>query len=137
MGEIIKLLAELVNRIHDILAIIFGILGIQLSDKRLHFIIFGGFGIFMFIIVDWTFKKISKWSISAISFIYTFTFLTVLALNVEIEQKITGSGNMEFQDIVAGVLGFLAMFVIYVAIRIIIVLGIKIYKKYSKREIEN
>ena len=135
MGEVIRLLADLTNDIHDVVEKILNVIGIELSDKTLHFILFGFLGILMFFIVNAVFKWISKWSISAISFIYTFTFLAVLALSVEIQQKITGRGNMEFNDIVAGLLGFLALIGIYVIVRGIIYYVKRFYKKSQKSEI--
>ncbi len=132
MGEVIRLLADLVNEIHDILDKILKVIGIELSDKALHFILFGFMGMFMFLAVNAVFKRISKWSISAISFIYTFTFLAVLALSIEIEQKITGRGNMEFNDIVAGLLGFLALIGVYAIIQGVIYYLKRVYKKGEK-----
>lgn len=129
MGEIIKLLAYLANEVHDILDKILEVIGLDLSDKTLHFIFFGFLGVVMFLVVNIVFRWISKWSIELISFIYTFTFLAVLALSIEIQQKITGRGNMEFNDIVAGLLGFVTFTGIYAVIRGAIYHIIKIYKK--------
>lgn len=137
MGRIIRLLAELINQGHDTLSLIFDILGIQISDKTLHFMVFGFFGILMFLVVDVIFKWISKWSITAISFIYTFTFLSIFALSVEIQQKITGRGNMEFDDILAGIVGFIVMFGVYIIIRLCIFYGKKLYAEHKGREVEH
>lgn len=134
VGEVIRLLAGLINEIHDVVDKILNVIGIELSDKTLHFILFGFLGILMFFTVDVVFKWISKWSISAISFIYTFTFLAVLALSIEIQQKITGRGNMEFNDIVAGLLGFLALIGVYASARGIIYYVKRFYKKSQKSE---
>ncbi|HWQ42379.1 MAG TPA: hypothetical protein VN456_10155, partial [Desulfosporosinus sp.] len=60
-----------------------------------------------------------RYSLTAISFIYTFTILVVLVFAIEIEQKITGRGHMEFQDIVEGLWGFLVAFAIYLGFVII------------------
>ncbi len=56
----------------------------------------------------------------AISFIYTFTVLVVFVFAIEIEQKLTGRGNMEFQDIVEGLWGFIVAFAIYLWFIIIV-----------------
>ncbi|WP_202708945.1 VanZ family protein [Sporosalibacterium faouarense] len=135
MGKVIKMMAELVNLGHDMIQLILSIIGVQVSDKSLHFIIFGIIGMIMFLIVDITFKWISKWSITAISFIYTFTFLAIFALSVEIQQKITGRGNMEFNDIVAGILGFVTLFGAYAFVRLCIVFGKKAY--YKRKNIDS
>ena len=91
--------------------------------------IFGISGILLFIFIDIMFKWISKWSITAISFIYTITCLIILVLAIEIQQKITGRGNMEFNDALASILGFLAFFGAYVIIRAIVWVTIKLYKR--------
>ncbi|MEK1830761.1 hypothetical protein AAAC51_22150 [Priestia megaterium] len=59
------------------------------------------------------FKLLSKWkfSITAISFIYTLTVMLVLVFAIEIQQGITTRGNMEFDDAIAGLWGFLVFLV--------------------------
>ncbi len=129
MGEVIKLLANIINELHDNLVILLQLLGLSLTDKELHFWIFGVFGIAFFFSVDVVFKWIAKWSITALSFIYTITFLIIMVLAIEIQQKITGRGNMEFNDAVASILGFLAIFGVYVIIRVLVYFGMKFYRK--------
>lgn len=129
MANIIKFIVNIINQVHDKLIILLELLGLHFTDKELHFWVFGICGIILFISVDIVFKWISKWSITAISFIYTITFLIIMVLAIEIQQKITGRGNMEFNDAVASILGFLAFFVVYVMIRVAIWFMIKLYKK--------
>lgn len=126
----LKLIAEMVNNIHDGIINIYRILGIPYTDKALHFWIMGGIGLGIFFLTDALFKWVAKLSISVISFIYTFTVLVVLVFTLEIVQKITGRGNMEFLDIIAGLWGFMAVFSGYLVVRMIIY-GIKklLYKK--------
>ena len=71
-------------------------------------------------IVNKSFKYLVRYSLTAISFIYTFTVLVVLVFAIEIGQKLTGRGNMEFQDIVEGLWGFLVAFAIYLGIVIVV-----------------
>lgn len=71
----------------------------------------------IFILTDYIFKRLSKWNISIISFIYTFTVLIVIVFSIEIEKRITKRGNMELSDIVAGLWGFIAMIAIYILLR--------------------
>lgn len=122
MGETIKLIAEIVNELHDILIVLTTALGFEFSDKQLHFWIIGIIGIFLFFLVQISFKWISKWSISTLSFVYTFTVLVVLVFAIEIQQKITDRGNMEFQDAVMGLWGFIFFFSIYIIFRLLIYL---------------
>ena len=120
MGQAVKLLAGLVNNIHDGLILILGTLGLNLTDKDMHFWVIGIIGIVIFFITDIIFKVLSKWNISAVSFVYTFTVLLVLVFAVEIEQKITGRGNMEFKDAAVGLKGFLFLFSIYLLIILLV-----------------
>lgn len=118
MSTIFKYLVVMTNDIHDYIAKGLKLLMPNLNDKDLHFLVIGIIGLFIFILTDYIFRKLSKWNISIISFIYTFTVLIVIVFSIEIEQKITKRGNMEFADIVAGLWGFFAMVGIYIALRI-------------------
>lgn len=118
IAQIIKLLAQLVNNIHDDLIIVFKSFGLNLSDKDMHFWVIGVIGIFIFLITNVLFKWLSKYSVSAVSFIYTFTVLVVLVFAVEIQQKITGRGNMELEDATIGLKGFIYFFLVYLGINL-------------------
>lgn len=135
MTAIIKFLMEIVNNVHDLLQVIFKKFGWGFNDKQLHFIIIGVIGILIFAITQTLFKWLSKYSITAISFIYTFTVLIVIVFAIEIGQKITSRGNMEFADIVAGVLGFMYLFIIYLIIKLIIYMAkqLKMGKRKGKK----
>ena len=79
-------------------------------------------GMMLFFAVHFVFKRLAKWSITAISFIYVFTVMTVLGFAIEIGQKITGTGEMDFRDIVAGLYGVLLFFAIYTVYRVAVIL---------------
>lgn len=113
---LLKQMSNVVNNIHDIIMNLSKLFGFNFTDKQLHFIVIGFIGIILYFITNAVFKKLAKLSIRIISFIYTLTVLIVLVFGLEIEQKITGRGNMEFADIVAGLWGFLFIFAIYVFI---------------------
>jgi hypothetical protein len=112
MKEVIKILAEVVNQLHDMIMHAFSRMGFQLSDKDLHFWIMGFIGIFVFFFVYLAFKLMEtlKWSTAIFSFIYTFTVMVVLVFAIEIQQAITNRGNMDFVDAVIGLWGFLVFF---------------------------
>lgn len=76
------------------------------------------------ILFSWCFRvqAAGRRSITAISFIYVFTVMTVLGLAIEIGQKITGTGDMDFRDVVAGLYGVLAFFAVYTVYRLIVLL---------------
>lgn len=120
----LKLITSLVNYLHDKLILLTRSLGFQLNDKQLHFWVVGLIGILFFLVVNKIFERIARYSIRLISFIYTFTVLVIVVFAIEIEQKITGHGNMEFLDIVQGLWGFLIAFFLYLIIRMLF-LGIK------------
>jgi len=120
MRILLKSLAGLVNYLHDLILVVSKTLGLGLSDKDLHFWVIGALGLFIFILSDFIFRLLARWSISAISFIFTLTFLIVFVFAVEIEQAITGRGNMEFTDITMGLYGFLVFAAIYLVLKTLI-----------------
>ncbi len=127
MGKMLQLTSFIINEFHDLLIKIFDVLGCNFDDKQLHFIIIGIIGIIMYLIVNQIFKALSKISIEVVSFVYTFTVLVVIVFAIEIEQKITGRGAMDFADIVAGLWGFIYIFSFYVLVKVTIYLLKKLY----------
>ena len=91
---------------------------LMLDDKALHFIVMAMIGMVLFFMVHFVFKRLAKWSITVISFIYVFTVMTGLGFAIEIGQRITGTGAMDFHDIVAGLYGVLAFFTVYSVYRL-------------------
>ena len=88
-----------------------------ISDKWLHFIIIGVLGMMMIAVIYPMFKELARHNkIMTITWIYVFTMLVVITFSIEIGQKITNTGNMEFADIAAGLVGFLSMFVVMLVI---------------------
>jgi hypothetical protein len=132
MGEVIKFLTEAVNTFHDLLILIVAGLGFEINDKQLHFWIMGILGMGILFVVHPLFKWIAKWNILSLSFVYTFTVLVVIVFAIEIQQKITNRGNMEFQDAVIGLWGFLVFFFIYLCIKGILFAIGKLIKKAKK-----
>jgi|SRR5680860_438193 len=124
MVSALKLIISIVNYFHDKLSSLTHLLGLHFNDKQLHFLVIGSLGIVLFILVHKLFKYLVRYSLLAISFLYTFTVLVVFVFAIEIEQMLTGRGNMEFQDIVQGLWGFLVAFAIYLGI-VIIARGVK------------
>ncbi|GEN54705.1 hypothetical protein [Halobacillus faecis] len=133
MREIILLLADVVNVWHDVILKFTVMMGWNLSDKDLHFWVIGILGIIGLIFVDILFHALAKWSITAISFLFTFAMVLVFVFAVEIQQKITGSGNMEFADAVVSVLGFF----LFCGIYFVFIGIIRAIKKYSANKKED
>lgn len=131
MVEILKLAASFINDLHDKILDIVDIAGYPLNDKQLHFIFMALIGIIIFAFTQLIFKQLAKYSITAISFIYTLTVMIVIVFAIEIQQKLTNRGNMEFADIVYGLYGFIYIFLVYLLIKLIVLAIKKAYNKYS------
>ncbi len=138
MGEWIRFIVEIMNNIHDLLIVVLNdVLGLQMSDKDMHFWIMGFIGITTFACVYVVSKWLSKlpYGIQIIAFLYTLTFMFVLVFAIEIQQGITNRGNMEFADAIIGLWGFFVIFFIYVVIAIFFIfirfLFRKVKNKYS------
>ena len=89
------------------------------NDKKLHFIVMGILGMVVLLASYFVFKLLQN-HIIVIAFIYAFTVMLVLTFSIEIGQGFYGTGNMEMEDVVAGMAGFLFCFVIFALIRAII-----------------
>lgn len=88
------------------------------SDKDLHFLVIGLLGMAMIFVVYPVFKWLaSKKHIMVIAWIYVFTLILVITFAIEIGQKISNTGSMEFADIVFGVMGFIVMFAVFAVVR--------------------
>ena len=102
------------------------------TDKQLHFLVIGIFGMLILMVIYPLFKLLSENHILAIAFIYVFTVIVVITFAIEIGQKISDSGTMDFADIVFGIAGFLLMFVIFAVIRQIFLAIINLFRKIGK-----
>ena len=116
---ILREMTMLMAQIHGMLMRINDGFELQLGDKDWHFIVMAALAMALFFVVHFVFARLAKWSVTAISFIYVFTVMTVLGFAIEIGQKITGTGAMDFADVVAGLQGVLAFFVVYSVYRLI------------------
>ncbi|QFJ54566.1 hypothetical protein [Pseudobutyrivibrio xylanivorans] len=102
----------------------------NLSDKQLHFIVIGAIGMAMVFVVHPLFTYLAKRDrILTITWIYVFTLVVLLTFAIEIGQKITHTGSMEFADIVFGVWGFMLFFAVFALIRGIIRGIIKLFRR--------
>ena len=88
------------------------------TDKELHFLIIGALGMAMIFVVHPVFKWLARNNhIMVISWIYVFTLIIVITFAIEIGQRVTNTGAMEFADIMFGVLGFISMFLVFSVFR--------------------
>ena len=92
-----------------------------LSDKELHFLVIGLLGLALVILIHPIFLHLSKTGhVMVTSWIYVFTLILVITFAIELGQRLTSTGEMEFADIVFGVGGFIAMFAAFALIRAVI-----------------
>lgn len=129
MKEILYKLVSYASRIHQKILAINDSYEYNLSDKELHFIIIGLLGIALVIICYPIFNCLAKKGHTlTLTWIYVFTLMIVLTFAIEIGQKITGTGVMEFADIMFGLVGFIIMYIIFV----ILIGAVKLIKKLLK-----
>lgn len=118
MERILYLLVELIARIHSYLLRLNDSFEYKFTDKELHFLIIGALGMVMIFVIHPLFKWLAKNNhVMVISWIYVFTLIIVITFAIEIGQRITNTGNMEFADIMFGVFGFFSMFLVFSAVR--------------------
>ena len=93
----------------------------MLSDKQLHFLVIGMLGLALIFLIHPLFLHLSKTGhVMVISWFYVFTLILVITFAIELGQRLTRTGDMEFADIVFGVGGFIAMFAAFALIRAVI-----------------
>ena len=118
MTEFLYWCVGLIARIHNRLMQLNNSCDANFTDKELHFLVIGVLGMCMIFVVYPLFRYLAKHHHEmVIAWIYVFTVIIVITFAIEIGQKITHTGNMEFADIVYGILGFLAMFLVFSVFR--------------------
>lgn len=129
MKEFLYLIMDIIARIHTkILTINDGYESV-FTDKELHFLVIGILGMSILFVIYPLFKWLSKKHVLVIAWIYVFTLMVVVTFAIEIGQKMSNTGNMEFADIVFGLLGFMAMFSVFAIIRMFVLLIIDVFKE--------
>lgn len=120
MKEFLYLIIRIIAKIHNKLMGLNDAYEYDFSDKELHFLVIGILGMCLIFFIYPLFKHLAKRNhVMVIAWIYVFTLITVITFAIEIGQKVTDTGNMEFADIVFGVFGFIVLFLIFSFIRAI------------------
>lgn len=133
MRELLYACVGLITKIHDKVMQINNAYETNFSDKDLHFLVIGLLGLAMIFVVYPLFKYLAKRNHEmVIAWIYVFTVIVVITFAIEIGQKITNTGNMEFADIMFGLVGFIAMFLVFLAVRGVYHLILKLIKYWRK-----
>ena len=115
---------EWMARIHDKFLTLNDGLAVALTDKQLHFLVIGVLGMVLFFVIHPIFKALIRHGCEmAVTWIYVFTLILMITFGIEIGQRLSHTGSMEFADMVFGVVGFLTMFAVYALLRAL-VLGI-------------
>jgi len=114
MKEVLYEIVETIAKIHTKIMSLNNQYEYNLSDKSLHFLVIGAIGILLVFLIHPIFKLLAKSGHTmVITWIYVFTLILVITFAIEIGQKITNTGVMEFADIMYGVVGFIYMFFVF------------------------
>jgi hypothetical protein len=120
LKSLLFLIVEYIAKAHEFFLSLNDAYEYNFTDKELHFLVIGVLGMLMIFVVYPTFKwLVKKNHIMTIAWIYVFTLILVITFAIEIGQKVTNTGAMEFADIVMGIFGFIVMYLIFVIIRAI------------------
>ena len=134
MSKYLHMLVAWMARAHDAIMTLNDSFETNFSDKELHFLVIGAIGLGLIMLIYPVFKLLANRNrVLAITWIYVVTVLTVLAFAIEIGQRITGTGDMDFGDIVAGMGGFFAVTAVLVALRVVISLLRLLFRRPARR----
>ena len=121
MKEILYTIIEIISVIHSKIMSLNDAYEYNFTDKQLHFLVIGILGMALVFAIHPIFLWLAKHKhIMTITWIYVFTLILVITFAIEIGQKVTNTGSMEFADIVFGIGGFVLMFLVFDIIRIIV-----------------
>lgn len=121
MSKYLHMLVAWVARLHDHIMTFNDRFEYSFTDKELHFIVIGALGLGLILLIYPLFKWLaSKRRVLAITWIYVLTVLVVLTFAIEIGQHVTGTGTMEFGDVVAGLGGFFAVTAAIIVLRLLL-----------------
>ena len=107
---------------------------LYLSDKELHFYVVAITGVLLILVLYPLFRYLVKRNKTLyIVWIYVFTFLFAFTLLIEIGQRLTGTGMMDYMDTVAGLVGFLLASCVVFVIRWVYLFIKWVVKKIGER----
>ena len=121
MARYLRVLLSWVTRAHGYILSLNDNFEYNFTDKELHFLVIGAIGLAIILLVYPVFKLLANHNrVLAITWIYALTVLLVLTFAIEIGQSITGTGTMEFGDVVAGMGGFFAVTIVIVTLQLLL-----------------
>lgn len=134
MEKALYAVVEMIARIHSYLLKLNDSYEYDFSDKELHFLIIGALGMVMIFVVHPVFKWLVRTNhIMVISWIYVFTLIIVITFAIEIGQRVTHTGVMEFEDIMFGAVGFISMFLVFSVIRAVYHVILRLIERHCDR----
>lgn len=132
MSELLYFLVGKMAKVHDMIMTWNDSCETVFSDKELHFLVIGILGMAMLMVIFPLFKALSENHVLVIAWIYVFTVMVVITFAIEIGQGITHTGRMEMEDIVSGLAGFMVMFLIFAAIRAIVLGIVRLIRRWTE-----
>ena len=110
MARYLRMLVAWVSRAHNYILSLNDRFEYSFSDKELHFLVIGAIGLALILLVYPVFRLLANHNrVLAITWIYVLTVLLVLTFAIEVGQRVTGRGTMDFADVMAGMGGFFAV----------------------------
>lgn len=121
MKELLYWAVGLIAEVHNRIMQLNNAYEMNFTDKELHFLVIGVLGMALIFVLYPIFRYLARHGGEmVITWFYVFTVILVITFAIEIGQKITGTGNMEFMDIMYGVVGFLVMFIAFAFVRAVV-----------------
>lgn len=141
MKELLYWIVGWITKIHNYILRLNDAYEYNFTDKELHFLVIGILGMVFIFSIYPVFKWLAdRGHIMTITFIYAFTLIIVITFAIEIGQKVTHTGSMEFADIVMGVFGFVLMYTVFAVLREICkaIVGLcrRLYRRQTQDEAE-
>ena len=129
MTSLLYKLIEIITPIHEKILSWNDSYEYNFTDKQLHFIVVGILGMGLLLLIHPFFKFLAQKKLTlVISWIYVVTLLLALTFSIEIGQRITKTGYMDFRDIMYGMGGFFLLFGMFYAVRLVIKLIVKLFR---------
>ncbi|MBE5995730.1 MAG: hypothetical protein E7240_00065 [Lachnospiraceae bacterium] len=130
MKQLLYTIIHLISRAHEWFLTLNDEHALFLSDKQLHFLVIGLIGMALIFLLHPIFTLLAKTDhVLVISWLYVFTVIIVLTFAIEIGERASGTGTMEFADIAFGVVGFMVMFAVFALVRGVFKFIIDIFKR--------
>lgn len=134
MKEILYKAVGFISEIHSYILSLNDSFEYNFTDKQLHFWVIGILGLALIFVIYPLFKWLSRNRHEmAIAWIYVTTVIIVITFAIEIGQGVTGTGVMEFDDIVFGIVGFFLLFAVFSVFRMIYHGFLNLWNKRSRR----